>query len=74
MADCTDCLALEGASVATSPHAHLLLHSEAPINFGATATGSVEYYVCHACAAKWARTRARSEPDAVWERTTKELI
>lgn len=63
---CADCVAQRDAPVAESPHASLLLHSESPINFGATGTGRVEYYVCHACGMQWERTRARSEPDARW--------
>jgi hypothetical protein len=70
---CGDCAALENSPVSVSPHAGLLLHSEAPINFSATATGHVEYYVCHHCGAQWERTRARSEPDARWQRSSKEL-
>jgi hypothetical protein len=73
MADCADCIALNLAPASTSPHANLLLHSDAGINFGGTATGHVEYYVCHACGAKWARTVARSEPEARWEHTAKQL-
>lgn len=73
MPECPDCAALEGANVSVSPHANLLLHSEAGINFGATATGHVEYFVCHACGTKWARERARSAPYAEWTRTTKQL-
>ncbi|RZI41959.1 hypothetical protein EGT07_15235 [Herbaspirillum sp. HC18] len=73
MPDCHDCLALEGANTSVSPHANLLLHSDAGINFGATTTGHVEYYVCHACGAKWERVRARSEPEATWRRTEKPL-
>lgn len=73
MPACPDCAALEKQSVAVSPHANLLLHSQAGINFGGTATGHVEYYLCHACGAKWERTIARSEPHAVWTRTSKPL-
>ena len=73
MAQCADCQALEGKNVVESPHAALLLHSQAGINFGATATGHVEYYVCHTCGAKWERTVARSEPDAVWRHTDRPL-
>jgi hypothetical protein len=73
MPECPDCIALNKAPVATSPHANLLLHSQAGINFGGTATGHVEYYICNACGAKWSRTMARSEPDAVWQHATKQL-
>ena len=73
MPACPDCAMLEKASAAAPPHASLLLHSQAGINFGGTATGHVEYYLCNACGAKWARTVARSEPDAVWERTEREF-
>lgn len=71
MPDCPDCAALENASTVTSPHANLLLHSQAEINFGATSTGRAEYYVCHVCGAKWERDVARSEPDARWKRASK---
>ncbi|MDB5770555.1 MAG: hypothetical protein JWM42_929 [Burkholderia sp.] len=73
MSDCPACAALNGASVLTSPHANLLLHSQAGINFGATASGHVEYYMCHLCGATWSRVVARSEPEAKWERTQKPL-
>jgi hypothetical protein len=73
MADCAECQALDGASVSVSPHANLLLHSQAGINFGGTATGQVEYYVCHRCGARWERTLARSEPEAKWGHTAKVL-
>jgi len=73
MSECEHCLALNNAPVTTSPHANLLLHSEAGINFGATAKGHIEYYVCNLCGAKWARERARSEPDARWHHTDKPL-
>lgn len=73
MADCQECLNLVGASAMTSPHANLLLHSDALINYGATASGRIEYYRCNRCGAKWERVRARSEPDARWLRTSKEL-
>lgn len=73
MPDCADCLALDGTNVSNSPHANLLLHSEAGINFGATATGRMEYYICHVCGARWEREQARSEPDAVWQHTSKPL-
>lgn len=73
MPECEDCRALAGASVTVSPHANLLLHSQAGINFGATASGHVEYYVCHRCGAKWERTVARSEPDATWMHASKAL-
>lgn len=64
---CPACLALDKANVSVSPHASLLLESDAGINFGATATGHVEYYVCNLCGMRWERIRARSEPDAVWK-------
>ena len=70
---CPDCLALDGANVSVSPHASLLLHSDAGINFGTTASGHVEYYVCNTCGTKWERIRARSEPDAQWRHTTRPL-
>ncbi len=73
MTECADCAALENASDNTSPHANLLLHSEVNINFGATASGVEQYYVCHACGTQWERDVARSEPDAVWKRTSKPL-
>ena len=73
MPDCADCSAMAGAPVTVSPHANLLLHSEANINFGATATGRIEYYVCHACHAQWERERARVEPDAVWQHARRVL-
>lgn len=73
MALCSACESLENAPVSTSPHAELLLHSEADINFGATATGVAQYYVCHACGTRWERDVARSEPDAVWKHTGKPL-
>lgn len=73
MSACPDCTALDKTPVSTSPHANLLLHSQAGINFGGTATGHVEYYLCNACGTKWARTVARSEPAAVWEHTDKEF-
>lgn len=73
MAECADCRALAGRNVVVSPHAGLLLHSQAGINFGGTASGHVEYYVCHACGARWERTVARSEPDAVWRHTARAL-
>jgi hypothetical protein len=73
MHQCPACAELNNASVLTSPHANLLLHSEAGINFGGTATGRVEYYVCHECGAKWERDVARSEPDAVWKHTSRQL-
>jgi hypothetical protein len=56
-----------------SPHANLLLHSDTPINFGGTASGHIEYYVCHRCGAQWQRTLARSEADAVWRHSEKLL-
>lgn len=71
MPACSDCAHLHKQSVTVSPHAYLLLHSQAGINFGGTASGHVEYYVCNACGTKWARTVARSEPDAVWEHSDK---
>lgn len=73
MPPCPDCAALEKAPVTVSPHAQLLLHSQAGINFGGTATGHVEYYVCHACGTKWERNVARSEPDAIWQHTDKQF-
>lgn len=73
MSECAACTALNQAPASTSPHANLLLHSQAGINFGGTATGHVEYYVCHACGTKWERDVARSEPDAVWMHTSKQL-
>lgn len=73
MPECADCAALNKAPVSTSPHASLLLHSQAGINFGGTATGHVEYYVCHACGTKWERNIARSEPDSVWGHTAKQF-
>lgn len=73
MAACPDCAALYKVPVGTSPHANLLLHSQAGINYGGTASGHVEYYVCHACGTKWERTVARSEPAAVWMHTSREL-
>jgi hypothetical protein len=73
MALCTACRELENAPVDTSPHANLLLHSEADINFGATAAGVAQYYMCNACGAQWERDVARSEPDAVWKHPDKPL-
>lgn len=73
MPACPACAALEGAPALTSPHANLLLHSEAGINFGATATGVAEYYICHACGTQWERDVARSEPTAVWKHPPKPL-
>ncbi|GAB3541997.1 hypothetical protein GCM10027343_13300 [Noviherbaspirillum agri] len=73
MPACPECTALFKAPAGTSPHANLLLHSQAGINYGGTASGHVEYYVCHACGSKWERTVARSEPDAVWQHTSREL-
>ncbi|MDQ9172115.1 hypothetical protein Q8A64_17015 [Oxalobacteraceae bacterium R-40] len=73
MSMCSDCRELENAPVSTSPHANLLLHSEADINFGATATGVAQYYVCNACGMKWERDVARSEPEAVWKPSDKPL-
>ncbi|HZW12926.1 MAG TPA: hypothetical protein VFF81_07020 [Noviherbaspirillum sp.] len=73
MAACPDCAALYKASVNTSPHANLLLHSQVGINYGGTASGHVEYYICHACGTKWERTLARSEPQAVWAHTSRQL-
>ncbi|GIZ52841.1 hypothetical protein [Noviherbaspirillum aridicola] len=70
---CPACAALENAPVTVSPHARLLLHSDAPINFSATATGYVEYYVCHDCGMQWERARARSEPGARWQHSSKPL-
>lgn len=73
MPACPDCAELDKASVSTSPHANLLLHSQAGINFGGTATGHVEYYLCNVCGTKWERTVARSEPDAEWKHTDREF-
>lgn len=73
MPECSACIALENASVDTSPHAKLLLHSQADINFGATGTGRADYYVCHECGTKWERDIARSEPYAVWKHTDRPL-
>jgi hypothetical protein len=73
MPECAACLALENAPIVTSPHANLLLHSQAEINFGATAAGRADYYVCHACGTKWERDIARSEPYAVWKHTDRPL-
>ncbi|HJW55238.1 MAG TPA: hypothetical protein VJ577_08205 [Burkholderiaceae bacterium] len=73
MSACADCRALDGRNVAVSPHAELLLHSQAGINFGATASGHIEYYVCHACGTQWERIIARSEPNAVWRHTDRQL-
>lgn len=73
MTECSDCAALENAPVDTSPHAKLLLHSEANINFGATASGVAQYYVCRECGTQWERDVARSEPDAVWKHASKPL-
>lgn len=70
---CADCGALWHAPASESPHARLLLHSDAPINFSATATGHVEYYVCHECGMQWERVRARSEPDSRWQASSKTL-
>ena len=70
---CPNCLALGGANVSVSPHANLLLYSEAGINFWEKATGVAEYYVCHACGAAWERDLARSEPDAVWKPASRPL-
>lgn len=73
MSECSACAALHNAPVSTSPHGNLLLHSEAGINFGATATGQAQYYVCHECGTKWERDIARSEPDALWKHAEKPL-
>ena len=73
MSACPACIALEGASVATAPHANLLLYSETGINFWEKATGLAEYYVCHACGSSWERDLARSEPDAVWKHASRPL-
>lgn len=70
---CIDCAKLENAPVSVSPHAKLLLHSDAPINFSATATGFVEYYVCNECGMQWERARARSEPGARWQHSARPL-
>ncbi len=73
MPACPACAALENAPAMTAPHANLLLHSQAGINFGATASGHVEYYVCHACGTTWERDVARSEPDALWKHASRPL-
>ncbi|RJF98518.1 hypothetical protein D3871_08350 [Noviherbaspirillum saxi] len=73
MSVCNECASLAGANTATSPHANLLLHSEAAINFGATATGRIEYYICNRCGTAWERERAKSEPQAVWRHSTRTL-
>lgn len=73
MADCEECQKIDGATAMTSPHAQLLLHSDALINYGATASGRIEYYRCNNCGAKWERVRAKSEPDARWSHTNKEF-
>ncbi len=73
MPACEACNALDGAPVDTAPHANLLLYTAAEINFWETATGSAEFYVCHACGATWERDIARSEPDAVWKPSTRPL-
>jgi hypothetical protein len=73
MAECADCVALNKAPALTSPHANLLLHSQAGINLGGTGAGHVEYYVCHVCGTKWARDIVRSEPEAVWAHTARPL-
>lgn len=73
MVECDACRALDGSPAASSPHANLLLHSEAPINFGATASGHIEYYICHLCGKQWQRVRARSESGAVWQAAEKPL-
>ena len=72
-AECSACAALENAPVAASPHANLLLHSQANINFGATASGHAEYYVCHVCSTYWERDLARSEPNATWKHPERPL-
>lgn len=73
MTDCEDCTSLDGANATASPHANLLLHSDALINYGATASGRIEYYLCNRCGAKWERVRARSEPEARWMRSSKDF-
>jgi hypothetical protein len=73
MPECPACIALNNQPVLTSPHANLLLYSQAGINFGGTASGHVEYYVCHVCGAQWERDVARSEPNAVWQHATRPL-
>jgi hypothetical protein len=30
--------------------------------------------VCHLCGTKWERDVARSEPDAVWKHTSRQLV
>lgn len=74
MSLCTACQELENAPVSTSPHAELLLHSEADINFGATAKGVAQYYVCHACGTQWERDVAPSEPNALWKHPDKPVL
>lgn len=71
--ECPDCTALGNAPATRSPHAGLLLHSESNINFSGTASGRVEYYVCHLCGTKWEREIARSARDAVWRHTERQL-
>lgn len=71
--ECSACAALENAPVSTSPHANLLLHSQAGINFGATASGHADYYVCHECGTQWERDLARSEPGATWKHPERPL-
>lgn len=73
MPACPACVALEGAPVATAPHANLLLYAETSINFWEKATGLADYYVCHACGTAWERDLARSEPDAVWKHASRPL-
>jgi hypothetical protein len=74
MSTCSACQELENAPASASPHANLLLHSEVDINFGATATGVAQFYVCHACGTKWERDVARSEPHSAWKHATKPLL
>ena len=73
MSACPACAALENAPASAAPHANLLLHSQAGINFGATASGHAEFYVCHACGTTWERDVARSEPDALWKHASRPL-
>lgn len=73
MSECTACAALENMPTTSSPHANLLLHSQVDINYGATATGNAQYYICRECGTEWERDVARSEPDAVWKHPSKPL-
>lgn len=73
MIECEECARLDGTSTITWPHANLLLHSDTLINYGATASGHIEYYLCNRCGMKWERIRAKSEPEACWTHSTKEF-